>query len=418
MFPVVLLFGSAILYLVYRTRRVHIPHTQWKRYHRKGTKPIEALTCNDLQGIYIIEEGKSFLGKQAVLKWTYTVERKRTVYHLSFFCEKGGTFIVCEGRYDDKALLLNGYWRNPDAGETGTVHLQVGTDHFGAPRHPLIITGVYGMKEKQPTQPLSLQYQGRIPEKKPLHIIAHRGGARNVDFLSVSENSLEMFKMAARLGATGVEIDIRLTKDNVPIVVHDSFLSLHNFQDTFYGGLVSNYTLAELKRKVLKKGGIVPTLNEALQTILYHTPLNLVWLDIKKECDLTGIRKLQLTYLQKAKELGRDLEIYIGIPDKDVLGCFCKLPDFLQLPSLTELDTPVAQQIDANVWAPQYTGGFQKDEVRQMQASGKKVFVWSLDHPLMISLYLKEGGFDGIVTNAAPTAFYTYYTSLEMRAGN
>ncbi|MER3470174.1 MAG: hypothetical protein C4330_02290 [Chitinophagaceae bacterium] len=62
--------------------------------------------------------------------------------------------------------------------------------------------------------------------------------------------------------------------------------------------------------------------------------------------------------------------------------------------------------------------GFKKDEVQQMQAQGRKVFVWSLDHPLMIELYLKEGGFDGIVTNAAPVAFHTYYTNQKLPVKN
>ncbi|MER3464088.1 MAG: hypothetical protein C4329_06420 [Chitinophagaceae bacterium] len=69
---------------------------------------------------------------------------------------------------------------------------------------------------------------------------------------------------------------------------------------------------------------------------------------------------MQIHYLQKAKEIERDLEIYIGMPDKIILECFKSLQDHAQLPSLTELDSPVADEINTNVWAPQYTGGFQK----------------------------------------------------------
>ncbi len=113
--------------------------------------------------------------------------------------------------------------------------------------------------------------------------------------------------------------------------------------------------------------------------------------------------------MAKAKETGRDLKIYLGIPDKKILGCFKALDDHQQILSLSELDPKVADEINANVWAPQYTGGFQAEEVQRMHEQGRKVFVWSLDDPAMIELYVKEGGFDGIVTNAPPVAFHTYY---------
>jgi glycerophosphoryl diester phosphodiesterase len=50
---------------------------------------------------------------------------------------------------------------------------------------------------------------------KPL-IIAHRGGARES-----TENTVEAFQRAARIGADGIETDIRLTRDNVVVIYHD-----------------------------------------------------------------------------------------------------------------------------------------------------------------------------------------------------
>lgn len=413
MIPVVIILIGSILYLNYKTKKTPVPHTYWKRFSEKGTVPLDAQTCNELQGIYTIEEGRDKFGETGVLKWSYTVEDKKTIYHLSLFCASEGSFIVCEGRYNGSDILLNGFWRQLSASETGTIRLIVtsGTKTNSGQKQSLTIRGWYGQKENLPDKAIVLKYKRPIPNKKPLDIIAHRGGARNIDFLSTSENSLQMMKTAARLGATGVEIDVRLTKDGVPVIIHDSFLSLHTIKNAFYAGLVSNYTLQELKEKELKKGGHVPTLQEALHTILYNTPLELVWLDMKKECDLQLIRNLQLEYMQKAKQAGRNLRILIGIPDKTLLNCFLKLEDYKQLPSLTELDTEVAESINANVWAPQYTGGFQKEEVQRMQAQGRKAFVWSLDNITMIELYLKEGGFDGVVTNAPPVVFHTYYTS-------
>ena len=50
-------------------------------------------------------------------------------------------------------------------------------------------------------------------------VIGHRGA-----MAYALENTLESFREASRRGATWVEIDVKLTADNVPIVMHDSSL--------------------------------------------------------------------------------------------------------------------------------------------------------------------------------------------------
>jgi glycerophosphoryl diester phosphodiesterase len=415
MIQVVVIIAGFILYVTYKTRKTPVPHTDWERFRRKGTVPLDSVTCNELQGVYTVDDGKEVFGNSCIIKWTYTIEKHGAVNHLSFFGGKEGAFIICEGRRDGNDILLKGSWRQLTGSDTGTVQLVVRSSALDGTgnKKTLFIAGYYGNKEEPPRESLRFSYTQQIPDKKPLDILAHRGGARNVDFLSTSENSLEMMKTAARLGANGVEIDVRLTKDGVPVIIHDSFLSIHTINNVLYDGLVSNQTLEELKAKELRKGGHIPTLQEALHTILYHTPLEIVWLDIKKECDLKVIRGLQMEYMHKAREAGRQLKIYLGIPDKMILECFRSLEDHQQLLSLTELDPEVAEEINANAWAPQYTGGFQSEDVHKMQTQGRKVFVWSLDDPAMIDLYIKQGGFDGIVTNAPPVAFHTYYMPEE-----
>lgn len=51
---------------------------------------------------------------------------------------------------------------------------------------------------------------------RPL-VLAHRGGA-----LEAPENSMEAFERAIRLGYPGVELDVRASKDGVPVVIHDA----------------------------------------------------------------------------------------------------------------------------------------------------------------------------------------------------
>ena len=55
--------------------------------------------------------------------------------------------------------------------------------------------------------------------RRPL-IVAHRGASA-----WAPENTIAAFREALRTGADGVEFDVRLSKDGIPVVVHDSNLS-------------------------------------------------------------------------------------------------------------------------------------------------------------------------------------------------
>jgi glycerophosphoryl diester phosphodiesterase len=54
--------------------------------------------------------------------------------------------------------------------------------------------------------------------KTPL-IIAHRGASA-----VAPENTIAAFRRAIEVGADGVEFDVRLARDGVPVVIHDSTL--------------------------------------------------------------------------------------------------------------------------------------------------------------------------------------------------
>ncbi|MBQ4282418.1 MAG: glycerophosphodiester phosphodiesterase [Lachnospira sp.] len=96
---------------------------------------------------------------------------------------------------------------------------------------------------------------------------AHRGLFDNDS--SAPENSIHAFQLAIDNGY-GIELDVQLTKDNIPVVFHDS--TLKRMCNT--KGHVHDYTLKELKELTL---GIsnqrIPTLKEALKTIKGATPV-------------------------------------------------------------------------------------------------------------------------------------------------
>ena len=71
-----------------------------------------------------------------------------------------------------------------------------------------------------------------------LLVIAHRGAS------SVApENTLAAFREAVRLGADGVELDVHLSADGVPVVIHN--ISVDATTDGT--GLVNDMPVAQLK---------------------------------------------------------------------------------------------------------------------------------------------------------------------------
>ena len=401
MIPFLLLAGGVAAWIAYKARHVPVPRRRWRRFRAPGTRELDAPACQALEGIYRITAGADFFGATAVLKWSYTRNGDNVQQHLSLFCAQDGAYLVCTGRAEGSTVLLHGYWRKLSASGTGIVRLE---------QHGKRWVGFYGKRNQRPGHLFSLERMGPLPAADPFQIIAHRGGARNVDFLPVSENSLAMLLMAARLGATGVEIDVRWTKDGVPVLAHDSFLAFDSVWNALFKGFVGDHTFVQLRRIRLRKGGQVPSLREALSAVLHRTPLSVVWLDIKEAHDLAEVRALQQEFLREAARTGRKLEIFIGVPDRDVRAQFEALPDPAHIPSLCELGPEVAEALHADVWAPQYTGGPQPGAVAAQQAQGRRVFVWSLDSTLMIRYYFSQSSFDGLVTNAAPVVAHWWYT--------
>jgi glycerophosphoryl diester phosphodiesterase len=90
-------------------------------------------------------------------------------------------------------------------------------------------------------------------------VIAHRGASKEAP-----ENTLPAFAAAVRARADLVELDVHLTADGVPVVVHDADLT----RTTDRTGLVGELTAAEVRAADASRGlgepTPVPTLDEVL----------------------------------------------------------------------------------------------------------------------------------------------------------
>lgn len=109
-----------------------------------------------------------------------------------------------------------------------------------------------------------------------MKILAHRGASG-----IAPENTLPAFTAAIEAGADGIEFDVQMTKDGVPVVIHDESVD----RTTDGEGLIKDHTLEEIKR--LNAGGSfsakytdveIPTLEEVLDLA---KGMNIINLELK-----------------------------------------------------------------------------------------------------------------------------------------
>lgn len=97
-----------------------------------------------------------------------------------------------------------------------------------------------------------------------MEIIAHRGGS-----FETPENTLDAFANAIALGAHKIELDIHLSKDGVPVVIHDDTLD----RTTNASGPVREKTVADLRAVDAGDGAYVPQLSEVFDLVGDRVPL-------------------------------------------------------------------------------------------------------------------------------------------------
>jgi glycerophosphoryl diester phosphodiesterase len=385
-----------------------VPDTTWDLFGSSAAVPMGTHVQDRMAGVYTVAEGASFFGPEAVLRWTWTRSGPDTTYQVSIFCGKDVAYLTGAGKRLDSTLLLNLYWRTLANTGTGTCRMTIAADQ-GAQRLQgtetlapggVRISGIFGEGGEVPYRPFTLVYARPMPAPDGFQVIAHRCGGRNSDLLPASENSLEMIRMASRLGATGVEMDVRLTSDGVPVLYHDDELNVRCIQPCGLFGPIENYSYAQLSGIVrLVHGERIPTLREALSTVVNETPLQYVWIDTKYVGPLQLLRTIQQEYLDQAAAAGRNVHLLIGIPGQDQLSNFLALPDHASTPSLCELGIDEVHQANSEVYAPRWTLGLQTEASAQMHAEGRLLFTWTLDVPDRVQEYVQARTFDGILSN-------------------
>jgi glycerophosphoryl diester phosphodiesterase len=111
-------------------------------------------------------------------------------------------------------------------------------------------------------------------------VVAHRGASARE-----AENTLEAFEAAITAGAGAIELDVRLTADGVPVVLHDADLD----RTTDATGPVAARSLAELRSvRIATRDGRttpVPTFREVLDALSGRVPIDVELKNVPGEPD-------------------------------------------------------------------------------------------------------------------------------------
>jgi len=148
-------------------------------------------------------------------------------------------------------------------------------------------------------------------DHKPM-VIAHRGGA-----LESTENTIGAFQRAVKIGASGIETDIRLTKDGVVVVYHDDYFGrVEGLPERQRTRLISDMTYSELSGQTLIPVGDdngtrrVPTLAD----LLANVKTVLLNIELKRCAKFDELVNKTIAQLKSFPEIDR---VVLEIPDLD-----------------------------------------------------------------------------------------------------
>ena len=131
---------------------------------------------------------------------------------------------------------------------------------MNAPGSPLTLEWVQARKSR-------LNAEG----KKTFFVGARQGGCRSSDNCGISGNTPETSILATQLGGDYLEIDVRLTKDQVPVFIHQGLFP-GSVQGVYCTGWVEDYTYDELLANCrLRSGEVIPRVADMLEFIYTRT---------------------------------------------------------------------------------------------------------------------------------------------------
>ncbi len=223
--------------------------------------------------------------------------------------------------------------------------------------------------------------------KQRFVFIGHRGASAYEP-----ENTIRSFMKAIEMGVDAVEMDVRLTKDGIPIVIHDEDLKRVCGVDA----KVRDLTLEEVKKYKVFGSEPIPTLEEALNAIDSRVGVLIELKEVGIESkvleivDKLGLKEnvliisFYLEALEKVRQLDSSIDVGfitartpIPIRELEKLKVFAVLPKF-------SIVTPML--------------------VKELHAKRFRIYVWTVND-VATAIRMINYGVDGIATDKPDIRF-------------
>jgi glycerophosphoryl diester phosphodiesterase len=378
-----------------------------------NTSVLSDSLMNNLQGIYELVDGDENWGTEFVCK--------RSKSKVSFFSNIGGIYMIMQGGFDqrDSSLRFDGFWRYSESVEQGHIILSIAAKDGGLELEEGQITNQLKLSgnfidNKGSKHSVTLQFKRPFSQYTIDHefmLFAHHG-VQTTEDPPYSENSLNAAKHSEDYGVNGLEFDVQLTKDHVPICAHDDFVDTRVTEKTPLTGDYIQYNFAFLDSFVtLLDGEKIPTVEQVLNAFVDSTTLKYFWLDIKGDPDIFKyLEPIVRGAYARAAKANRNIEIIGDLTSDEVISEFKSWPSYNSLPTLCEVSLDDAIQYNCKYWGPRYSLGLLPDDVARAHNLGIKVLSWTLNDKNLIYDYLVNGHFDGFISDYPAYVVYDFYT--------
>ncbi len=227
------------------------------------------------------------------------------------------------------------------------------------------------------------------PSAYSLELIAHRGISGDFE-----ENTINAIINSWSLDADAVEIDIRISKDNILYLYHDQKLQGINVQTLAYKEINelnnSICKLSEVLKINIPDGYYILDLKDISNNDSFLNALKIVFANSEYPINKIAFQSSNIEFLHELKNLFPQSKFIFLSKNKRKFPWYTK-------PSNKEL---ISKLIDKNISIVNIKGRrfIDKQYLADFKESGIKVFVWTINDFDRIDFY-KDIGADGIITD-------------------
>jgi glycerophosphoryl diester phosphodiesterase len=375
---------------------------------------IPYTSMKPMEAIYDLASGSDALGTSFVCKVSK--------FRVSFF-GNGGIFMILKYglEQNDSSLQFSGFYRYSQDARQGLVN-------FVMPKADALVflkTGDISnlvlngnIENGNGTQtPIGLKFSKHFSaytQTTPFEIYAHHG-VQTVANPPFAENSVLGVLNDEDYGVNGLEFDVQLTRDSVPIMMHDGNIDIRLTQKSPISGYYNQYSFGFLEQYItLVDGQQIASLDHCLTDFIDSTTMTYFWMDIKGDNRIfQALQPVVLKAQAHAKTAGRHVVIYADMPSNEVIDEFQSYPPYRADTSLKTMCELTLQDVIDNGctrWGPRYSRGLLLSDVATAHSMGIKVISWTLNDNGLIANYIQNGQFDGFISDYPCYVVYYWYT--------